>query len=172
MTNNNSYGGGGKYYNSLTTKGKNKKIITIITFLILIVVSISFALFSPSINLLGRRNIKISKCELDINFKESDELMLVSKYPIKDSEALKLKAKDVVITNNSTCDTAYYKLTIKDLINSSINKDVIQYHVVDKQNTMTYKLGDVNDDKQINILDMQYTQDLYTDKASTYKYNA
>ena len=95
-------------------------------------VSISFALFSPSINLLGRRNIKISKCELDINFKESDELMLVSKYPIKDSEALKLKAKDVVITNNSTCDTAYYKLTIKDLNNSSINKSKIKFQLVDK----------------------------------------
>ena len=125
-------GGGKNTYNPLKTKGRNKKIIIIIIFLILIVVSISLALFSPSINLLGRRNIKISKCELDINFKESDELMLVSKYPIKDSEALKLKAKDVVITNNSTCDTAYYKLTIKDLNNSSINKSKIKFQLVDK----------------------------------------
>ena len=86
-------GGGQNTYNPLKTKGKNKKIITIIIFLILIVVSISFAVFSPSINLLGRRNIKISKCELDINFKESDELMLVSKYPISKEEALKYMQK-------------------------------------------------------------------------------
>ena len=89
-------------------------------------------MFNPSINLLGRRNIKISKCELDINFKESDELMLVSKYPISKEEALKYDAKDITITNNSTCDTAYYKLTIKDLNNSSINKDKINYQLIDK----------------------------------------
>ena len=148
-------GGGQNTYNPIKSKGRNKKIITIIIFLILIVVSISFALFNPSINLLGRRNIKISKCELDINFKESDELMLVSKYPISTRQALEgdYKPKTVTITNNSTCDMAYYKLTIKDLINSSINKDVIQYHVVDKQNTMTYKLGDTNDDGQIKTND-------------------
>ena len=151
-------GGGQNTYNPLKNKGRNKKIITIIIFLVLIVVSISFALFNPSINLLGRRNIKISKCELDINFKESDELMLVSKYPISTRQALEgdYKPKKVTITNNSTCDTAYYKLTIKDLINSSINKDVIQYHVVDKQNTMTYKLGDINNDNDVNERD--YTQ--------------
>ena len=166
-------GGGQNTYNPLKSKGRNKKIITIIIFLILIVVSISFALFNPSINLLGRRNIKISKCELDINFKESDELMLISKYPISTRQALEggYKPKTVTITNNSTCDMAYYKLTIKDLINSSINKDVIQYHVVDKQNTMTYKLGDVNGDGEINVLDVNYTKELYIDEASTYKYN-
>ena len=148
-------GGGQNPYNPLKNKGRNKKIITIIIFLVLIVASISFAIFSPSINLLGRRNIKISKCELDINFKESDELMLVSKYPISTRQALEggYKPKTVTITNNSTCDTAYYKLTIKDLINSSINKDVIQYHVVDKQNTMTYKLGDVDNDGKIRTTD-------------------
>ena len=155
-------GGGQKTYNPLKSKGRNKKIITIIIFLILIVVSISFALFNPSINLLGRRNIKISKCELDINFKESDELMLVSKYPISTRQALEggYKPKTITITNNSTCDMAYYKLTIKDLINSSINKDVIQYHVVDKQNTMTYKLGDVNEDGEIDVSEV----DISTDK--------
>ena len=125
-------GGGQNTYNPLKNKGRNKKIITIIIFLVLIVASISFAIFSPSINLLGRRNIKISKCELDINFKESDELMLVSKYPISKDEALKYNAKDINITNNSTCDTAYYKLTIKDLNNSSINKDKINYQLIDK----------------------------------------
>ena len=144
MTNNNSYGGGQNTYNPLKTKGKNKKIITIIIFLILIVVSISFAVFSPSINLLGRRNIKISKCELDINFKESDELMLVSKYPISKEEALKYDAKDITITNNSTCDTAYFKLTIKDLSNSSINKDKINYQLIDKSNNN--EIADKNPD--------------------------
>ena len=149
-------GGGQNTYNPLKNKGRNKKIITIIILLLLIVIGFSFALGSPSINLLGRRNIKISKCELDINFKESDELMLVSKYPISTRQALEggYKPKTVTITNNSTCDMAYYKLTIKDLINSSINKDVIQYHVVDKQNTMTYKLGDVNGDDDINSDDV------------------
>ena len=148
-------GGGQNTYNPLKNKGRNKKIITIIILLILIVVTFSFALGSPSINLLGRRNIKISKCELDINFKESDELMLVSKYPISTRQALEggYKPKTVTITNNSTCDMAYYKITIKDLINSSINKDVIQYHVVDKQNTMTYKLGDINNDTSITASD-------------------
>ena len=174
MTNINSYGGGGQNtYNPLKSKGRNKKIITIIIFLILIVVSISFALFNPSINLLGRRNIKISKCELDINFKESDELMLVSKYPISTRQALEggYKPKTVTITNNSTCDMAYYKLTIKDLINSSINKDVIQYHVVDKQNTMTYKLGDITEDGKINMRDFQYISDFLKDKTITHKKN-
>ena len=51
--------------------------------------------------------------------------MLVSKYPISKEEALKYKAKEITIANNSTCDTAYYKVTIKDLVNSSINKDKI-----------------------------------------------
>ena len=160
-------GGGQNTYNPLKNKGRNKKIITIIIFLVLIVVSISFALFNPSSNLLGRRNIKISKCELDINFKESDELMLVSKYPISTRQALEgdYKPKTVTITNNSTCDTAYYKLTIKDLINSSINKDVIQYHVVDKQNTMTYKLGDTNGDGQIKTADKTIAQRYVNDFA-------
>ena len=64
--------------------------------------------------------------------------MLVSKYPISKEEALKYKAKDINITNNSTCDTAYYKVTIKDLVNSSINKDKINYQVIDKStNTET-----------------------------------
>ena len=112
-------------------KNNKSSMALIILALVLIIAGISFALSSPSINLLGRRNIKISKCELDLNFKESDELMLVSKYPIKDSEALKYKAKDVVITNNSTCDTAYYKLTIKDLNNSSINKNKIKFQLID-----------------------------------------
>ena len=58
--------------------------------------------------------------------------MLVSKYPISKDEALKYDAKDITITNNSTCDTAYYKLTIKDLNNSSINKDKINYQLIDK----------------------------------------
>ena len=144
MTNNNSYGGGQNTYNPLKNKGRNKKIITIIIFLVLIVVSISFALFNPSINLLGRRNIKISKCELDINFKESDELMLVSKYPISKEGALKYDAKDITITNNSTCDTAYFKLTIKDLSNSSINKDKINYQLIDKSNNN--EIADKNPD--------------------------
>ena len=163
-------GGGQNTYNPLKNKGRNKKIITIIIFLILIVVSISFALFNPSINLLGRRNIKISKCELDINFKESDELMLVSKYPISTRQALEggYKPKTVTITNNSTCDMAYYKLTIKDLINSSINKDIIQYHVVDKQNTMTYKLGDVNNDGKINILEPSSINKYIEDNTSKF----
>ena len=133
-------------------KKSKSSLALVILALVLIIAGISFALFNPSINLLGRRNIKISKCELDINFKESDELMLVSKYPISTRQALEgnYKPKTVTITNNSTCDTAYYKLTIKDLINSSINKDVIQYHVVDKQNTMTYKLGDVDGNNKID----------------------
>ena len=154
-------------YNPLKNKGRNKKIITIIIFLILIVIGFSFALGSPSINLLGRKNIKISKCELDINFKESDELMLVSKYPISTRQALEggYKPKTVTITNNSTCDTAYYKLTIKDLINSSINKDVIQYHVVDKQNTMTYKLGDVNGNNLITSTDSLAIKQYLVDKT-------
>ena len=161
-------GGGQNTYNPLKNKGRNKKIITIIIFLVLIVIGFSFALFSPSINLLGRRNIKISKYELDINFKESDELMLVSKYPISTRQALEggYKPKTVTITNNSTCDMAYYKLTIKDLINSSINKDVIQYHVVDKQNTMTYKLGDVNEDNDVGTKDRVIIS-RYVNNAST-----
>ena len=163
-------GGGQNTYNPLKNKGRNKKIITIIIFLVLIVVSISFALFSPSINLLGRRNIKISKCELDINFKESDELMLISKYPISTRQALEggYKPKTVTITNNSTCEMAYYKLTIKDLINSSINKDVIQYHVVDKQNTMTYKLGDVNGNGSVTPLDASIMKSYIVDKTSKF----
>ncbi len=131
-------------------------------------------MFNPSINLLGRRNIKISKCELDINFKESDELMLVSKYPISARQALEggYKPKTVTITNNSTCDTAYYKLTIKDLINSSINKDIIQYHVVDKQNTMTYKLGDVNGDGEFNSTDRMIIVRYFSDfKFKKFNYN-
>ena len=111
-------------------KSKSSMALVILA-LVLVISGISFALFNPSINLLGRRNIKISNCELDINFKESDELMLVSKYPINDSDALKYKAKEVVITNNSTCDTAYYKLTIKDLNNSSINKNKIKFQLID-----------------------------------------
>ena len=163
-------GGGQNTYNPIKSKGRNKKIITIIIFLILIVVSISFALFNPSINLLGRRNIKISKCELDINFKESDELMLVSKYPISTRQALEgdYKPKTVTITNNSTCDMAYYKLTIKDLINSSINKNVIKYHVVDKQNTMTYKLGDVTEDNYMNTTDVLNINRYLIDKTSKF----
>ena len=73
-------------------KSKSSMALVILA-LVLIISGISFALFNPSINLLGRRNIKISNCELDINFKESDELMLVSKYPINDSDALNYKAK-------------------------------------------------------------------------------
>ena len=163
-------GGGQNTYNPLKNKGRNKKIITIIIFLLLIVIGFSYALGSPSINLLGRRNIKISKCELDINFKESDELMLVSKYPISTRQALEggYKPKTVTITNNSTCDMAYYKLTIKDLINSSINKDIIQYHVVDKQNTMTYKLGDVNNDGKINILEPSSINKYIEDNTSKF----
>ena len=119
-------------------KNKKIKVITLIIFLIIILIGISFAITSPSINLLGRREIKISKCELDINFKESDELMLVSKYPISKEEALKYEAKDITITNNSTCDTAYYRLTIKDLNSSSINKDIINYQLIDNStNTET-----------------------------------
>ena len=133
-----SSGGGQNTTSPINKKGKIIKIISIIILLILIVISISFALGNIDINLLGRRNIKISKCELDINFKESEELMLVSKYPITKEEALKYIAKEITIANNSTCDTAYYKVTIKDLVNSSINKDKINYQVVDKStNTET-----------------------------------
>ena len=148
-------------------KKSKSSLALVILALVLIIAGISFALFNPSINLLGRRNIKISKCELDINFKESDELMLVSKYPISTRQALEgnYKPKTVTITNNSTCDMAYYKLTIKDLINSSINKDVIQYHVVDKQNTMTYKLGDTNGDGQIKTADKMIAQRYVKDFA-------
>ena len=148
-------------------KKSKSSLALVILALVLIIAGISFALFNPSINLLGRRNIKISKCELDINFKESDELMLVSKYPISTRQALEggYKPKKVTITNNSTCDMAYYKLTIKDLINSSINKDVIQYHVVDKQNTMTYKLGDVNNDTSITASDSTLVLRYLRDRA-------
>ena len=96
--------------------------------------------------------------------------MLVSKYPISTRQALEggYKPKTVTITNNSTCDMAYYKLTIKDLINSSINKDIIQYHVVDKQNTMTYKLGDVNNDGKINILEPSSINKYIEDNTSKF----
>ena len=153
-------------------KNNKSSLALVILALVLIIAGISFALFSPSINLLGRRNIKISKCELDINFKESDELMLVSKYPISTRQALEgdYKPKTVTITNNSTCDMAYYKLTIKDLINSSINKDVIQYHVVDKQNTMTYKLGDGNGDGKISIYDANLISSYQNEDIITYDY--
>ena len=120
-------------------KNNKIKVITLIIVLILIVIGISFAITSPSINILGRREIKISKCELDINFKESDELMLVSKYPISKEEALKYEAKDITITNNSTCDTTYYRLTIKDINSSSINKSIINYQLIDNStNTTSY----------------------------------
>ena len=70
--------------------------------------------------------------------------MLVSKYPISKEEALKYDAKDITITNNSTCDTAYFKLTIKDLSNSSINKDKINYQLIDKSNNN--EIADKNPD--------------------------
>ena len=99
--------------------------------------------------------------------------MLVSKYPISTRQALEgnYKPKKVTITNNSTCDTAYYKLTIKDLINSSINKDVIQYHVVDKQNTMTYKLGDVNEDNDVGTKDRVIVSRYVNNTSTTFSNN-
>ena len=168
MINKYSSGGGQNTTNPINKKGK---IISIIILLILIVISISFALGNIDINILGRRDIKISKCELDINFKESDELMLVSKYPISKEEALKYNAKEINITNNSTCDTAYYKVTIKDLVNSSINKDKINYQVIDKStNTETI---DKNPDN-FNISDSltkgntkTYTIRLWIDESAT-----
>ena len=97
--------------------------------------------------------------------------MLVSKYPITKEEALKYNAKEINITNNSTCDTAYYKVTIKDLVNSSINKDKINYQVVDKStNTETV---DKNPDN-FNISDSltkgntkSYTIRLWIDESAT-----
>ncbi len=97
--------------------------------------------------------------------------MLVSKYPISKEEALKYIAKEINITNNSTCDTAYYKVTIKDLVNSSINKDKINYQVVDKStNTETI---DKNPDN-FNISDSltkgntkTYTIRLWIDESAT-----
>ncbi len=97
--------------------------------------------------------------------------MLVSKYPISKEEALKYKAKEITIANNSTCDTAYYKVTIKDLVNSSINKDKINYQVVDKStNTETI---DKNPDN-FNISDSltkgntkTYTIRLWIDESAT-----
>ena len=97
--------------------------------------------------------------------------MLVSKYPISKEEALKYNAKEINITNNSTCDTAYYKVTIKDLVNSSINKDKINYQVVDKStNTETI---DKNPDN-FNISDSltkgntkTYTIRLWIDESAT-----
>ena len=171
MINKYSSGGGQNTTSPINKKGKIIKIISIIILLILIIISISFALGNIDINLLGRRNIKISKCELDINFKESEELMLVSKYPISKEEALKYKAKEITIANNSTCDTAYYKVTIKDLVNSSINKDKINYQVVDKStNTETI---DKNPDN-FNISDSltkgntkSYTIRLWIDESAT-----
>ena len=96
--------------------------------------------------------------------------MLISKYPISTRQALEggYKPKTITITNNSTCDMAYYKLTIKDLINSSINKDIIQYHVVDKQNTMTYKLGDVNGNGSVTPLDASIMKSYIVDKTSKF----
>ena len=171
MINKYSSGGGGNITNPIDKKGKTIKIISIIILLILIVISISFALGNIDINLLGRRNIKISKCELDINFKESEELMLVSKYPISKEEALKYKAKEITITNNSTCDTAYYKVTIKDLVNSSINKDKINYQVIDKSTNK--ETIDKNPDN-FNISDSltkgntkTYTIRLWIDESAT-----
>ena len=167
----NEYLCGGANYNLLKNKRKNIKIITIIIFLILIIVTFSFALFNPSINLLGRRNIKISKCELDINFKESDELMLVSKYPISKEDALKYNAKDITITNNSTCDMVYYKLTIKDLSNSSINKNKINYQLIDKNDN-----SEIVDNNPDNFLiedslakgnSKSYTIRLWIDESTT-----
>ena len=125
-------------------KKSKSSLILVILALILIILGISFAIVSPSINLLGRREIKISKCELDINFKESDELMLVNKYPISKEEALKYEAKDITITNNSTCDTTYYRLTIKDLNGSSINKDIINYQLIDKKMEMFLNHMNIN----------------------------
>ena len=97
--------------------------------------------------------------------------MLVSKYPISKEEALKYNAKEINITNNSTCDTAYYKVTIKDLVNSSINKDKINYQVIDKStNTETI---DKNPDN-FNISDSltkgntkTYTIRLWIDESAT-----
>ncbi len=152
-------------------KENKKSSALIILALLLIVIGTTFALGNVDINLLGRRNIKISKCELDINFKESEELMLVSKYPISKEEALKYKAKDITITNNSTCDTAYYKVTIKDLTNSSINKNKINYQIVD--NTTNTETIDKNPDS-FNISDSltkgntkSYTIRLWIDESAT-----
>ena len=97
--------------------------------------------------------------------------MLVSKYPISKEEALKYIAKEITIANNSTCDTAYYKITIKDLVNSSINKNKINYQVVDKStNTETI---DKNPDN-FNISDSltkgntkTYTIRLWIDESAT-----
>ena len=152
-------------------KENKKSSALIILALLLIVIGTTLALGNIDINILGRRDIKISKCELDINFKESDELMLVSKYPISKEEALKYNAKEINITNNSTCDTAYYKVTIKDLVNSSINKDKINYQVIDKStNTETI---DKNPDN-FNISDSltkgntkSYTIRLWIDESAT-----
>ena len=152
-------------------KENKKSSALIILALLLIVIGTTLALGNIDINILGRRDIKISKCELDINFKESDELMLVSKYPISKEEALKYKAKEITIANNSTCDTAYYKVTIKDLVNSSINKDKINYQVIDKStNTETI---DKNPDN-FNISDSltkgntkSYTIRLWIDESAT-----
>ena len=97
--------------------------------------------------------------------------MLVSKYPISKEEALKYIAKEITIINNSTCDTAYYKVTIKDLVNSSINKDKINYQVIDNiTNTETI---DKNPDN-FNISDSltkgntkTYTIRLWIDESAT-----
>ena len=152
-------------------KKSKSSLILVILALVLIILGISFAIVSPSINLLGRREIKISKCELDINFKESDELMLVNKYPISKEEALKYEAKDITITNNSTCDTTYYRLTIKDLNGSSINKDIINYQLIDKStNTISYGTN-TNDFKVSGSLtkgnSISYSIRLWIDESAT-----
>ena len=97
--------------------------------------------------------------------------MLVSKYPISKEEALKYTAKEINITNNSTCDKAYYKVTIKDLVNSSINKDKINYQVIDKSTNK--ETIDKNPDN-FNINDSltkgntkSYTIRLWIDESST-----
>lgn len=100
-----------------------KKYGVIALLVALVLIGGTYAALNFDVLIGGNKENKISSCKLSFNFSDANPISLVSTAPIDDSLVSSFAPYTFTITNNSSCDTAYYKITLADICNTCTKTD-------------------------------------------------
>jgi len=105
-----------KTFEKVSKNIKRQSILLIVIAFLIIGFLVSYALLNFDVTLFGNKQVSLSTCSLDVDFKEENAIDLVEAIPISDADALNYEPFLVTLTNNdSGCGAIPYRLTMIDL---------------------------------------------------------
>ncbi len=99
-------------------------IIILISFSILSLIGVSYALFTKTVK--GEKSVTITSGTLKIDFKEGSTIQLEDARPTEDAEGLEMEPYTFTIENSGDVK-AYYNISIKEDESNTLNNNYVRY---------------------------------------------